>query len=537
MNHFAPLALILALGCANNTSPVPGDRPDLESAYLDIVGESNVLASASAEVSLTVRYVDGAGAPIEGGQVGWTVEGESAGASLAASETVTDQDGMATVTLRTGDNGAFGVRAIAAVADPADFRVTVTEGNLVDLIMTPTYEGTRRVDQVEMALFANTTCSALSGGIPMPRDAAQTRTYEPVTFAGVDTASPDAVYAIGFNGEGMISASRCLDVDHDAPVQSFELVDVEGTQGGTFTTRETFDVTEGMPPALDRTLDAMSGLTTDPGGYLVDLAIESGRLPGFAEGLLSLSRGLVGGMLENALGRIHTPGYLVDAAEAGAAMDASFRALTFVGNLHIGEAGEFGDATSTHQLTEMHVPTADGFDVRPLTSSVVDVEASFLDGEVTLAEHDLDVSFGEVVESVLNESVLPRFPGSPETMSDLVAQMVPCDQVAIELAGESATYRDVAEMVCEVGTAYLGELITGWITELFDYDTLTLAGVGTTTDVDLDYAADEFTGTADAIWSGSRGALEFDGELEGALTEARAEREVDRVAARIGSML
>lgn len=530
------LSVLLLVGCANNTTP-PDHRPDLEEAYLDIVGDANLRASSSAEVSLTVRYVDGAGAPIEGGQIGWTIEGDGSGASLAASESTTDQDGVATVTLRTGDDASFGVRAIAAVADPADFRVEVVEGNLVDLVMTPIYEGMRRVDSVDVALFSNTTCAALSDAVPTPRDAAETRTYEPVTFRGVDSASPDAVYAIGYNGEGMISTLRCLDVDHDAPEQTFELVDVEGTEGGTFTTLETFDVTEGMPVALDRTLEAMSGLTTDPGGYLVDLAIESGRLPGFAESLLGFSRGLVGGMLEGALERIHTPAYLVDAAEAGASMDASFRALTFVGTLHIGEAGEFGDATSTHQLNEMRIPTADGFDARPLTTETAEVAASFEDGQVTLPEHDLAVSFGEVVESVLEESVLPRFPGSPGSMSELVAQMVPCTEVAFELAGESATYRDVAELVCDIGTAYLGELITGWITDLFQFDTLTLAGVGTTTDVDADYAADEFEGSADAVWSGATGALEFAGELEGSLAEPRGERLVDRVAARISALL
>ena len=61
--------------------------------------------------------------------------------------------------------------------------------------------------------------------------------------------------------------------------------------------------------------------------------------------------------------------------------------------------------------------------------------------------------------------------------------------------------------------------------------------MGTTVDVDLDYAADEFAGSADAQWSGSTGVLEFDGELDGELASPRAEREVDRVAARIDGLL
>lgn len=539
MTNFTKASVLLftLLGCANGGTS-NGGHVDLDEAYLDIVGDATPSISERAEIGLSVRYVDGAGAPIEGGQITWTIEDDAMGASLSAELSSTDQDGMANITLRAGTSAIFTVRAVAPVAEPADIRVTVTEGRVVDLAVTPIYEGERNVTDIDVALFTNASCADFGETIPAPRESERTRTWETVHFANVDTASPDAVYAIGYNSAGNIAASRCLDVDHENLDVTFELVDITAVNGGRFATVETFDVTEGMPAALDDTLAALEGLSTDPGGYLVDLAIASGRLPGWVEGILSLSSGIITNLLESAMERLHVPGYVTDLLDAGGNVNRAFTGLVFVGSLNIGEADEFGEGAATHRLVELHVPNAGGeYDVLPLASEIVDVSAEFADGEVTLGEHDFAVSFGEVIETVLEGSVLPAFPGSPRSMGELISGVVPCDRVADALLGESDTFKGAAEAVCQFGTEYLGELVTGWVTDLFDYDTLTLAGVGSTTDTDQDYFADEFVGAADASWSGTRGVLEFEGVLEGNRDGERPMREADRVAERLVGLL
>lgn len=530
----------MALGCTTTTVGPDDDiipNPDLDDATLEIVGSDRVAVSTNSETNLRVRYLDQDGDPVDGA-VNFTIQGSEGGATLSGRNIDTDDEGIATISLRTRDLAQFRVRAAAAAADPVEFMVNVTEGEIVTLLVTPEYSGMRAIADVYTGVFSNYTCGEFASLVPTPQEVQSGRLGETREFSGIDTASPIAVYSLGYNSRDFVATFRCVDVDFDAGNEvAFEMADVTDLQGGVFDMTETFDVTDGFPPAVNFILDAMSGLTTDPANWLIDLAIESDLLPGVINDLLDGSRIVVAGYINDAIASINRPDYVDDILEAGAELDRVFTELTIAGTLSISEANEFGEGIAVHRLRELRVPVGEETITRPLRDQRVDdVGVVFADGMQIIDEHTFMVSLGEVMGIVINDIILPRLPGSPNSMSELLGQLINCEglgDASFIPEDTSDSIRRGLETLCEAGINLAGSRIDDQLEELLDWDTLTLAGEGMTMDDDQDYRADEFEGTANASWAGGPGGtLDFEGELRGVREGEQLEREVDRVKAK-----
>ena len=535
----------LGLGCTT-TMVGPGEgvipNPDLDDATLEIVGSDRVAVSTNSETSLRVRYLDQDGDPVDGA-VNFTIDGTDGGATLSGRNIDTDDDGIATISLRTRDLAQFRVRAAAAAADPVEFMVNVTEGEIVTLLVTPEYSGMRAIADVYIGVFSNYTCSEFGTLVPTPQEVQSGRLGETREFSGIDTASPIAVYSLGYNSRDFVATFRCVDVDFDAGNEvAYEMADVTDLQGGVFDMTETFDVTDGFPPAVDFILDAMRGLTTDPADWLIDLAIDSGVLPGFVNDILDDSRILIKGFINDAIANINRPSYVDEILEAGAELDRVFTELTIAGTLSISEANEFGEGIAVHRLRELQVPVGDEIITRPLRDQRVDdVGVVFADGTQIIDAHTFMVSLGEVMGIVINDIILPRLPGEPNSIGELLGSLINCEglgQASFLPEDTPESIRDGLEAVCEAGIALAGSRIDDQLEALLDWDTLTLAGEGMTMDDDQDYRADEFEGTAIASWAGGPGGdLEFEGILRGVRDGEQLEREVDRVKAKFDEAL
>lgn len=119
------LALGAAAGCSSSGADDDGDVAP-EGATLTIVGERSLLMENGWATELTVRYSDDAGAPLAG-QVEFALAGEGAGAYLSDGFAFTDAEGMATITLNTGEDGnaTFRIEASAEAADPVAWDIQV----------------------------------------------------------------------------------------------------------------------------------------------------------------------------------------------------------------------------------------------------------------------------------------------------------------------------------------------------------------------------------------------------------------------------
>lgn len=536
------IILGLALGCSDGGNSNTGDAGVMPfdasaQAYLTIIGSTVVSTPVHSELELTVRYSDAAGNPIQG-QVSFAIEGDAAGASLEQFTVTSNAEGFAAVRLRAGEEANFPVVARAPLAnEPVAFTVTVTPIATADLTVTPRYTGERVMPKVEVALYTNYTCTQLATMVPTPRMMGETMIDTPEKFELVDVDIPLAIFAFGINEQGNIAAYRCLDHVLDRNTElDISLTDVEAGRAGRYSTVETFDVTAGFNSDLDNTLDALTGLTTDPAAYILDRALEAADLPDWADLILSAApvREQVEGAINEAISDIHVPEEIVAIAETGADLDRAFSELVFIGELDLGEPGEFGDATATHTLTEVRIPTDDGYSSYPLTGASQTVGVQFGE-EIVIDEHSFEIAFGDLVEGLLDHVLLPRLPGAPHGVDQFLSGLVDCEGLGDRIDDELAS--SVAQVACEVGVMMVGERIDEYVNNLWDYSTLTLDARGDVTDANVDYVADGFAGTADANWAGESGELDFTGTIDGARLDDVAPNQATRIWQRMHDTL
>ncbi len=528
------LALFLLLppwfvGCAGDTGPGGGGPGVVEGARLEVVGATSRILDEYAEETIEVRYISAEGLPISG-TVEFFVEGDPAGGTLSGHSARTDADGVASIVLRTGTQANFDVVATGELArDPARVGIQVEPLSFGDLDYVVTYTGLRVVDSAEVALFSNITCDDLDRAVPTPAQVQFAFLRARETFEDVEVGVPMAVYALGIDRNDNVAAEACADVTLTGPTGNVEipLADVAELFGGTYTVEETFDVTDGFSPALDFTLDLLTGLATDPAAWLVDYVASSDSVPSWLRSALSsrVTRDLVANALRDAISDIHVPGYLSDLFDLGHGINTAFSRLTLDGELTFGEGTEFGTYDGTHLVTGIRFPLIDGGEanrsVRALANLTVEVGPT-----ITMHEHTLALPFGRVVEMVLNEVLLPSLPGSPTSTHEFLTQLIDCSEIAMELAGEDPTIESIANGVCDVGLTILGGVIENYITEMWEYDSLTLSGTADLVDTDGDYDRDHLEdGEADALWSGDSGDLVFMGTLAGERLDDEGGRE------------
>ncbi len=542
-------ALVIALAlaaptfitaCAADTGGGAGGdiAPEGDGARLEIVGAATRAIDEFAEHEIEVRYVSDEGEPLEG-VVDFAIEGEAGGATLSGHATSTDAGGHAKVTVRAGTQATFDVVAVAPRAEPAVVAVRVERMRFGELDYVVRYTGTRIVDSVEAALFTNVTCDELSRTVPSPRETQVTRLDRGEKFTDVEVGIPLAVYALGIDRGDNVASEACADVTLDGPTGNVEIAldDVDELFGGTWAVQETFDVTDGFNPTLDMLLDIMTGLSTDPAGYVVDFVADYPSTPSWLRTALSspATRALVAGVLRDAISDVTVPGFVTETVDFGADVDRAFSYLTFDGEITFDEPDEFGGSLGTHRVTRMSFPLDDGIAERPISALAEDVGVT-VGPTIEMSEHELAIAFGRVVEMILHDVLLPRLPGSPRTTHEWITSLLDCDSIATSIAGESGTVRDVTNAVCDIGLALLSGLIDGYVEELWQYDRLYLSGTADLLDSDGDYDRDVLEeGEADARWVGDSGEMLFTGTFGGERLDDETGRP-HRVRERLGSL-
>lgn len=501
--------------CAADTDDgyeVPGGN------RLEIVGAPSRAIDERAEHEVEVRYTRNDGSPIDG-IVDFAIEGSAGGATLSGHASQTNADGIARVVVRAGSQARFNVVAVAPLASPASAEIDVRQMRFGAVEYLATYTGSRVIDTVEAALFTNITCSDLARTVPAPRETQYTRLRNRSQFENVEAGIPLAIYALGIDRRDNVAAEACADVVLEGATTSVEipLDDVAEIFGGTYRIDETFDVTGGFSPTLDLVLDILGGLSSDPAAYIVDFVAGRDETPGWLRTALSsrVTRDLVASYLRGAIADIHLPGYVTEVVDFGGDVNRAFTGLTFDGQLTFGEPDEFGASLGSHRLTAIRFPLDGATTERPMSAVANEIPIT-VGPSITVAEHELSVAFGAVVEMILHEVLLPRLPGSPRTTGEFIGGLLDCDGIAASLGGDSSTTTSIANAVCDIGVTLLGGMIEGYITDMWQYDTLHLSGTANLRDSDQDYDRDTLQeGVATARWTGSSGELSFGGTMAG----------------------
>ena len=528
-------AVALALGaCAPSSGPVtgPGDEgPGDEEGprQLLLLGDGYRTVTEGAELVIEVRYVRADGAVIPQGLVEFAAEGDVAGASLAARIVETDNDGLASVVLRAGNATRMTVSATAdGIEQPAVVTVEVVPAAFGDLQVTASYDGERSVRTVEMGLFTNLTCRDVVERTPSASDGRVTRVGATVTFERVEIGVPLAVFALGIDHHDHVASEGCVDVtlDDAQRVAEVALVDLPEQLGGTFDVVERFDVTDGVNGTLDTLLEAMSGLSSDPAQYIVAFVAGSDFAPDWLRSALSnpIMAAVVSSTLRGAVEGVEVPGLLRATVDLGADLDGALSGLVLAGELRVDEPDEFGSAPATHRILRMEVPV-DG----TMESRAVRAEADIrmpITPSFSMPEHSLELAFGTLVESILNEILLPRLPGEPHNLHGLMTQIFDCEEIAEWLVGDHSTAATLANAVCDAGVILLADEVQSMVLDLFEYDQLALSGTATLADTDQDYDRETISeGSLQASWTGASGELDFAGTMTGSLRDDTAGRE------------
>lgn len=560
-----------AIGCASTSKARQTEDPMVQpttGARLEIVGSRQIVVGENSETTLTVRAVGADELPKAGLRIDFDLDGETAGAELASSIAETNQQGEASVVLRSARAAEFDVVAAAGELNTVAFEISVDADPFGTIEYTVSYGGSRPVRTAEVALFTNTTCARLARTVPNPIAVDTPRLGRADSFTDVQLGIPVAVYALGIDATDNVAAEKCTDATlrDRTTALNIDLTDVTMLLGGTYATNEEFNLLSGAPPAVDLVMELIEGLGSDeardgsggPGGALVDLILNATKPDICSSSGCATFRSLVtpsvarelAKIVNDALGEIEIPDVRgVDVADilnqiryAAGDFSSALRGLQFVGELELPqpENVEFESLTGEHTITGIRVNIMSG----PVEQDIEETSAEFgvtsTETGFAIENHTLNVDMKYLATLILNDIVLPRIPGEPHSLGDLIRLFLDCDALADAAAarvtpgiGSTITGTTVS-LLCDLGTtvgvAYAEDKLLG----LADWEELTVTGDITVTDTDSDLDADALDGDLHGIWEGGSGSFETDGSMAGARLNDEEGRE-NPVRAKLGT--
>ncbi len=540
--NFWAVFAVMAAGCggggSEQTIPPGGDPEDHGGDYyLEFVTGPQIDVSRSAEATLTVRYMSPKDEPVTDGSIWFDVEGDGRGSTLDSAGGSTNDDGEGTVHLRAGSNVAdFEVVATADYADAITFRIHVAEGEgKGSLRVSLTYEGIRRLHGADVYLYEGGDCEDIDPNAPPPADLLQSvqSIRDDATFEGMEPASRWTILAAAVNETGHVAAWSCYPeaviADQGETVVDLPLQDIPLSSEGRWELENHFDAGEALPDNVANIFEALAEMSDDPNDpatFLLDtirdqidndglrLAFDAARI------YFDLDEDLNQQILDVA------PDFAIDALQAGGDLGRALADLQIDSDLRLGQPDEFGVINADHQLIDL-VLSLDGVTNRFSMANDVGVQATTArnvlitvvdEHELQIERHEFRVGLGTIVLFALNNMVLPRFSGSPESISELLENVVDCDSVGDWLAdtvdmGSPSTWEDI----CGFGLAAASLYAEQQLLTLNDgYDTLTLEGTAEIKDPNGDLGFDRIDeGVWTSTWSGASGSVQFPGAFEG----------------------
>ena len=213
---FIMTLLCVALSACATTVPVdPITDPPLQpQRRLEVLSDARATVLFGDSLNVTVRYFDENDMPIPGAPVDFALVGRANDSSLAEPTVVTDDVGVVDAVLQAGMTASvFKLRARAEGAEPVFIEVSISDSGFGELSVTPSYEGSRVLDQFSASLFVDSRCSddpemMEAGDRTAMRSAADT---EPLHFAALAAGVPYSIVVRGHGPQGTVLVWGCVD--------------------------------------------------------------------------------------------------------------------------------------------------------------------------------------------------------------------------------------------------------------------------------------------------------------------------------------
>jgi len=550
-----PLLVVFALMSVACTASVGGtnggtppeddtrrDPPDDGSGpyQLELLSPVDVTLSRGMSATLRALYLDDKGQPTSN-PVYFDLEGEAGGAQLQAASVDPNEEGVAEVVLRAGTSDAtFDVKVSADYAHEVVAHVTVTPNGAGDLRVVIHYEGDRRVHGADVYLYADEECEGIEPGAPPPADRLESTPAirEDVRVQALETGSEWSVLVLGIGDSGGPVVFGCA---ADATVEGGTETVVEVTLAeipvifaGPFSMESHFEITDSLPGDAQAVLGVLGEIADDPNDpatYLLDLLGEQLIDNDVIRLAYIAARGVFG--IDEAVNDVifdYMPDFVWDAMQAGDDLASALEDAQVDSTLTIDalddDAEDTGTRTARHELVDL-VLELDGRthrfsltrDVGLRDTNVNDVPVVLVsEDEVQIGAHEFRIGLGTLARFVMNEVVLPRFDGQPESLAEFVGEALPCEWIGDELADlVGVGDDDFWAGLCELGGGMMGQYVEMSILALDErYDTLVLEGTADMGDETKDLSIDSLD---DGEWSsglsGPAGRIPVPGTFEG----------------------
>jgi len=214
------LFTVLALGCgstvnltpADASPPVDGGVPT-EARTLELLGPSSLelVYDDAAELSVQLTGLDGA--PVEGADVSFTLDGNANDSTLGTLSDTTDMAGLAQGRVLAGRTATtFRVRVAATGAASVFVQVSVSGNGFGAVDARLIYRSARTLDHLEARLFAGSSCAAAVAGDLIPdRSLSLLPDASQALFSGLPARVRYALVVDGVGAEDVTLGRGCLE--------------------------------------------------------------------------------------------------------------------------------------------------------------------------------------------------------------------------------------------------------------------------------------------------------------------------------------
>lgn len=211
---------------------------------------------------------------------------------------------------------------------------------------------------------------------------------------------------------------------------------------GTYAVHSTFDLATNMPGTAGAVVNTIIDATDDPDDptrWIVDQILN--QLPsGPVKDGLKLAEALGVGALNDELKKV-TPDFVSTMLQVGQDFGDLARHVGLVETLTLTASGTAGSYGATHAVTGLHYELGNQkadllFANYQLPNVQVDSVAVTMDptGQLTIAAHDLPISYGKLLRLGLDAAIIPMIDGSAHNLNDLLARQVDCTAVGTAIA-------------------------------------------------------------------------------------------------------
>lgn len=233
---------------------------------------------------------------------------------------------------------------------------------------------------------------------------------------------------------------------------------------------------------------------------------------------------LVNDQLESLL-----PGFVLKLADSLGDVARSINEAHIESRLIVFEEGELG-APVRHELQAMNVTIRDldgmphdfRIDLREagFTSVATDATAEIVDGVITIPEHSFTLSYGELIQYIYNNALLPAL-GYMST-AEMLSGWIDCAAIGMWLASNigilsETDYTNACNSGLVAAGAFIDSQLGSFITDADG--TLSLAGMAT--GADYDSVSNIAQSLNNGMWTGSWGEMGMSGDITGTFTGTR----------------